>query len=260
MQKYKELENKVVLVTGGTQGIGEAMADAFAAEGCRLAINGRVLNDKVEKVAARTNALPVMGSLAEPGVGERIVQETCEKYGRLDVLVCNGAGIDMKPFLEQPEENWWHQVKINLSGHIEAMRAALPGMAARKSGTIIIISSFLGTLGWNNASGYGASKSGLLTVGQYLAREYRQHGVNVCIIVPGVIRTAQLQVDADDLGVSYDEVCEMYAQSIPMHRIGTPAEIAGMAVFMATAAGGRGLSGRHIQVSGGDYRTTPYYV
>ena len=260
MQKYKELENQVVLITGGTQGIGEAMADAFAEMGCKLAVNGRVLNDKVRKVTDRTNALPAMGSLAEPGVGTRIVEETRAKYGKLDVLVCNGAGMDMKPFLEHSEERWWPQVNINLSGHLEAIRAALPGMVAQKSGTIIITSSFFGTLGWNNASGYGASKSGLLTMGQYLAREYRQHGINVCIIVPGVIRTAQLQVDADDLGISYEEVCAMYAEGIPMHRIGLPEEIASMAVFMATKAGGRGLSGRHIQISGGDYRTTPYYV
>ena len=260
MQKYAELKNQIVLITGGTQGIGEAMADAFAAQGCKLAINGRALNDKVRKVAGRTNALPVMGSISEPGVASRIVEETIAEYGKLDVLVCNAAGMDMKPFLEHPEEKWWPQVNINLSGHFECVRTALPGMIRQKSGTIILISSFFGTLGWNNASGYGASKSGLLAMGQYLAREHRKDGVNVCIVVPGVIRTAQLQVDADDLGISYEEVCEMYARDIPMHRIGMPAEIAGMAVFMATGAGGRGLSGRHVQVSGGDYRTTPYYV
>lgn len=260
MQKYNELKDQVVLITGGTQGIGEAMAEAFAGQDCKLAINGRVLNEKVKKVADKTGALPVMGGLSDPGVAGRIVEETVAAYGRLDVLVCNAAGMDMKPFLEHPEKDWWHQVNINLSGHLECIRAALPGMIKQKRGTIIIISSFFGTLGWNNASGYGASKSGLLTMGQFLAREHRKDGVNACIIVPGVIRTAQLQVDADDLGISYEEVCEMYARDIPMHRIGMPDEIAGMAVFMATKAGGRGLSGRHIQVSGGDYRTTPYYV
>ena len=126
MQKYAELKNQIVLITGGTQGIGEAMADAFAAQGCKLAINGRALNDKVRKVADRTNALPVMGSISEPGVASRIVEETIAEYGKLDVLVCNAAGMDMKPFLEHPEEKWWPQVNINLSGHFECVRTALP--------------------------------------------------------------------------------------------------------------------------------------
>ena len=257
---YAELKDKIVLITGGTQGIGEAMADAFCRQGCKLAINGRVLNDKVKKVAKRTSAFTAMGSLDDLSVGARIVEDTIAEYGSIDVLVANAAGMDMKPFLEHEERAWWSQVKINLSGHLVCMQAVLPHMIKQKSGTIIIVSSFFGTLGWNNASGYGASKSGLLTLGQYLAREYRKYNINVCIIVPGVIRTAQLQVDADDLGMSYDAVCEMYAKDIPMHRIGLPYEIADLAVFMATADGGRGLSGRHIQVSGGDYRTTPYYV
>lgn len=260
MQKYAELKDKVVLVTGGTQGIGEAMADAFAAEGCKLVINGRVLNEKVKKVVDRTGATPIMGSLEDASTARRVVEECLAKFGRIDVLVANAAGMDMKPFLTHAEKDWWQQVNINLTGHLNCMQAALPGMIERKSGAIIIISSFFGTLGWNNASGYGASKSGLLTLGQYLARQHRQDNINVGIIVPGVIRTAQLQVDADDLNISYEEVCDMYAKDIPMHRIGLPSEIANMAVFMSTADGGRALSGRHIQVSGGDYRTTPYYV
>ena len=260
MKQYTELKNKRVLVTGGTQGIGEAMANAFAAQECKLAINGRVLNEKVQKVVDRTRAFPVMGSLDDTNIAIKIVNDTVSKFGGIDVLVANAAGMDMKPFLEHEEKAWWHQVNINLTGHLACIQAAIPHMIKQKSGSIVIISSFFGTLGWNNASGYGASKSGLLTLGQYLAREYRKYNINVGIIIPGVIRTAQLQVDADDLGISYDAVCDMYAEGIPMHRIGLPEEIASMAVFMSTQAGGRGLSGRHIQISGGDYRTTPYYL
>lgn len=260
MQKYNELKDQVVLVTGGTQGIGEAIADAFAEQECKIAINGRVLNDKVKKVAERTKAFPVMGGISEEGVSARIVEETLAKYGRLDVLVCNAAGMDMKPFLTHAEKDWWDQVNINLSGHLALIQAGLPTMIKQKGGTIVLISSLFGILGWDNATGYAASKTGLLTMGQYLAREYRKDGINVCVIAPGIIGTAQLQVDADDLNISYDEVCEMYAKDIPMHRIGRPDEVATMTVFMATKAGGRGLSGRHTQVTGGTCRITPYYV
>lgn len=260
MIRYKELKDKVVLITGGTQGIGEAVSEYFAGQESKVAINGRKLDEKVRKVLDKTGAHPVMGNLSDPETAARIVEDTISKYGRIDVLVANAAGMSMKPFLEQDEKEWWEQVHINLTGHIACIKAALPNMIAGGGGTIIIISSFFGSLGWNNATGYGSSKSGLLTLGQYLSKEYAKDNIKVCIIIPGVIRTPQLNVDAQDLGISYDEVCDMYAKDIAMGRLGKSEEIAEMAVFMATDAGGRGLSGRHVQVSGGEYRTTPYYV
>ena len=260
MIKYEELKNKVVLVTGGTQGIGEAVSQYFADQETKVAVNGRKLDEKVQKVLDKTGAYPVMGDISDPEAAVRIVEDTIAKYGRIDVLVANAAGMSMKPFLEQDEEEWWSQININLTGHIACIKAALPNMIANGGGTVIIVSSFFGTLGWNNATGYGSSKTGLLTLGQYLAKEYEKDNIRVCIIIPGVIRTPQLNVDALDLGISYDEVCDMYAKDIAMGRLGKPEEIAEMAVFTATEAGGRGLSGRHMQVSGGEYRTTPYYI
>lgn len=260
MKIYEELKEKVVLITGGTQGIGESVAESFACQQAHVAVNGRKLDEKVRKVLDKTGAFPVMGDLSNPGRANEIVGETIEKYGKIDVLVANAAGMSMQPFLEQDEEEWWAQVNINLTGHIACIQKALPNMIANGGGTIIIVSSFFGTIGWNNATGYGSSKSGLLALGQYLAREYARDNIKVGIIIPGVIRTPQLNVDAQDLGISYDEVCDMYAKDIAMGRLGKPEEIAEMALFMATEAGGRGLSGRHVQVSGGEYRTTPYYV
>ena len=260
MKIYEELKEKVVLITGGTQGIGEAVAESFAGQKSHVAVNGRKLDEKVQKVLDKTGAFPVMGDLSNHGRANEIVEETIEKYGKIDVLVANAAGMSMQPFLEQDEEEWWAQVNINLTGHIACIQKALPNMIANGGGTIILVSSFFGTIGWNNATGYGSSKSGLLALGQYLAREYAKDNIRVGIIIPGVIRTPQLNVDAQDLGISYDEVCDMYAKDIAMGRLGKPDEIAEMALFMATEAGGRGLSGRHVQVSGGEYRTTPYYV
>lgn len=260
MVQYKELKDKVVLITGGTQGIGEAVAEYFAGQKSQVAVNGRKLDEKVRSVLDKTGAFPVMGDISDPGSAAGIVEATIGRFGRIDVLVANAAGMSMKPFLEQDEEEWWSQLHINLTGHIACIKAALPNMIANGGGTIIIVSSFFGSLGWNNATGYGASKSGLLTLGQYLSREYAKDNIRVCIIIPGVIRTPQLNVDARDLGISYDEVCDMYAGDIAMGRLGKPQEIAETALFMATEEGGRALSGRHVQVSGGEYRTTPYYL
>ena len=260
MAKYSELKDKVVLITGGTQGIGEAMADAFSAEESRVIINGRVLNEKVRKVLDRTGADCSMGGISDTEVAEKVVKHVEEKYGKIDVLICNAAGMSMSPFLERKEEEWWNQININLTGHVACIQAALQGMKKNGGGTIIIISSFFGTIGWNNATGYGSSKSGLLALGQYISRQYKDFNIKACVIVPGVINTPQLNVDANDLGITREEVCEMYAKDIAMLRIAQPSEIAEAATFMATKDGGRGLNGRHIIVSGGEYRSTPYYL
>lgn len=258
--KYVEMKGRKVLITGGTQGIGEAMADTFTADGANVVINGRILNEKVQKVLDRTGAKASMGSLIEPEIAEEVIRHGAELMGGLDVLVCNAAGMSMAPYLESVPDEWWSQIKINLSGHIACIRAALPIMKANGGGTIILISSFFGTIGWNNATGYGSSKSGLLALGQYLARAYKDHNIKVCTIIPGVIDTPQLNVDANDLGISLDEVREMYAQDIAMGRISRPSEIAEAALYMASDVGRKALNGRHLIVSGGEYRSTPYYI
>lgn len=258
--KYNELKNKTVLITGGTQGIGEAMAVAFSAEGADVVINGRIHNEKVQKVMDRTGARVAAGNIIEPKTAADVVKKATGEDEKLDVLVCNAAGMSMSPFLERDSSKWWEQIKINLTGHIACIRAVLPIMKKNGGGTIIIISSFFGTIGWNNATGYGSSKSGLLLLGQHLAREYADDNIRVCTIIPGVIDTPQLNVDANDLGISLDEVREMYAADIAMGRIARPDEIAETALYMATEKGSRAFNGRHVTVSGGEYRTTPYYI
>lgn len=258
--KYKELEQKKILITGGTQGIGEAMAVSFSKEGSNVCINGRILNEKVQAVMDKTGATAAMGSILDPETAARVVKEAAGTKKKLDVLVCNAAGMSMTPFVESDEAQWWEQIKINLTGHIACIQAAIPIMKANGGGTIIIVSSFFGTIGWNNATGYGSSKSGLLTLGQYLARQYQDSNIKVCTIVPGVIDTPQLNVDANDLGISLDKVRAMYAEDIAMKRIARPEEIAETALYMASDAGRRAFNGRHVIVSGGEYRSTPYYI
>ena len=258
--KYSDIKDKVVLITGGTQGIGEAMTDAFTQEEANVIINGRVLNEKVEKVIDITGAKVSMGSIKDINIAAGIVKKAIEIGGKLDVLICNAAGMSMSPFLERDNEQWWEQIKINLTGHMACIKEAVATMKTNGGGTIILISSFFGTIGWNNATGYGSSKSGLLTMGQYLARDLAKDNIRVCTIVPGVIDTPQLNIDANDLNISLDEVREMYANDIAMGRIARPSEIAEAALYMATETGGQAFNGRHLIVSGGEYRSTPYYI
>lgn len=258
--KYAEIENKRVFITGGTQGIGEAMTNLFSEERAKVVINGRTLNEKVQKVLDRTGAKASMGSIIDPQTAAEVVKKAAEINGGLDVLICNAAGMSMAPYLESVPEEWWSQVKINLSGHMACIKAALPIMRKQGGGTIILISSFFGTIGWNNATGYGASKSGLIALGQHLARKYKDDNIKVCCIIPGVIDTPQLNVDAEDLNISLDEVRKMYANDIAMGRIARPSEIAEVALYMASDVGRKAFNGRHMIVSGGEYRSTPYYI
>lgn len=258
--KYDEMKDKKILITGGTQGIGEAMAETFCKEGSKVIINGRTLNEKVEKVLSKTGAKASMGSLSDTSAAVDVVNKAAEMAGGLDVLICNAAGMSMAPFLERDNDEWWNQININLTGHMACIQTAIPIMKKNNGGTIIIISSFFGTIGWNNATGYGSSKSGLLTMGQYLAKKYEKDNIKVCTIIPGVIDTPQLNIDARDLGISLDEVREMYANDIAMGRISRPSEIAEAALYMSTEIGRKAFNGRHLIVSGGEYRSTPYYI
>lgn len=100
------------------------------------------------------------GSILNQSEAATVVRKAAELNGGLDVLVCNAAGMSMAPFLESVPEEWWSQIKINLSGHIACIQEAIPIMRKNGGGTIILISSFFGTIGWNNATGMAPSKQG----------------------------------------------------------------------------------------------------
>jgi len=244
------LQGKVALVTGAGQGIGRAIAIRLAQEGARVAVNGRMAHPKIEAVARETGGLAVVADIGDDVQVERMVAEVEKQLGPIDILVANAAYMNMMPFLEHDSMDWWKQLDVNLTGHLCCIHAVVPAMRRRGSGNIIIIGSIFGVEGWKNASAYAASKSGLSALGESLAEELRQDNIHVGIIHPGVIDTPQLQIDADDLGISLDEVKAMYAEDIPMDRVGDPAEVAATVAFLA-AEGGPVFSGQVLQINGG---------
>lgn len=244
------LKNKVALVTGAGQGIGRAIAVRLAQEGAKVAVNGRIAHPKIETVIRETGGLPVFADIADPRQVKKMIRDIEVEMGPVEILVANAARMTMAPFLEQSPAVWWRQIDVNLTGHIGCIHAVLPGMRRLKGGTIIIIGSVFGVEGWKNASGYGASKSGLTALGKSLAADLRAANIHVAVVQPGVIDTPQLEVDAGDLGMSLDEVKTMYAQDIPLGRVGDPAEVAATVAFLA-AGGGPIFSGRSLQINGG---------
>ena len=248
-----KLDGVVCLVTGAAQGIGKGIVTRMAGEGARVAVNGRVDDDRLKRVVQEMGGLAAPADIADPLAIGRMIAQVEQHLGPIEVLVCNAARMTMKPFLEQAADEWWEQVHINLTGHINVISAVLRGMRRLKRGRIVLISSLWGPTGWENASGYAATKSALISLGRTLGRELAPEGIYVTAVAPGVVDTPQLQVDADDAGVSLKQMHAIYARNIPAGRIGTPEDIAGTVVFLSTEVA-RAYSGQLIQPNGGEVR------
>jgi NAD(P)-dependent dehydrogenase (short-subunit alcohol dehydrogenase family) len=243
-------ENKVALVTGAGQGIGRAAAIRLAEEGAKVAVNDLDTHPDLQAVAREIGGIAVTCDMSNVSQVESMVKEIEGRLGPVEILVANAAYMTMVPFLEQDPADWWKHLNVNLTGHLYCIQAVLLGMRKLGEGKIIIMSSMFGIEGWKNASAYGASKSGLTALGEALAAELRSENIHVGIVHPGVIDTPQLQVDAEDLGLSLDEVKAMYAKDIPMDRVGDPEEVAATVAFLA-AEGGPVFSGQVLQINGG---------
>jgi len=249
----RKLDGVVCLVTGAAQGIGQGIVRRMALEGAKVAVNGRVDDRRLRSVVKETGAFPAPADIADPKAVSRMVASVEGTLGPIEVLVCNAARMTMKPFLEQDPDEWWDQVNINLSGHMDVIAAVVPGMRRLGRGRIVLFSSLWGPIGWPNASGYAASKSALISFGRSLARELAPERIYVTIVAPGIIDTPQLQVDADDAGVSLDEMHRIYARDIPAGRIGTPEDVARTVVFLSTETA-RAFAGQTFHPNGGEIR------
>lgn len=247
------LDGVTALVTGAAQGIGRAAAMRLARDGARVAVNARLVDDRLAGVVAACRGLAAPADLAQPSAVRGMVAQVEADLGPVEVLVANAARMSMSPYLDADPAAWWEQLDVNLSGHIHAIEAVLPGMRRLGRGRIVIVSSYWGIIGWPNATGYASSKSGLIALGRSLARELAPEGISVSMVAPGVIDTPQLEVDARDAGKPLAEMHAIYAEGIPAGRIGTADEVAATISFLA-ADGEGAWSGRILQPNGGEIR------
>jgi NAD(P)-dependent dehydrogenase (short-subunit alcohol dehydrogenase family) len=243
----------VALVTGAAQGIGAAIAGRLAGLGARVAVN-----DLPERHDLAAMAESVGGIAAPADVSDReqvldMVRRVEEAAGPVSTLVCNAAYMTMSPFGEHDPADWWKIIEVNLSGTVHLAQAVLPGLRRLGGGRIVIVTSYWGVIGWPDATGYAASKAGLIALTKTLGRELARDGVIVNAVAPGVIATPQLEVDAADAGITLDEVKRRYAEGVPLGRIGRPGEIADAVAFLADPAVGA-MVGTILQVNGGELR------
>ena len=247
-------DRPVALVTGAAQGLGRTTAQRLAADGFAVAVNDVELDDRLRDLASDLGGHPVAADISADDAGTSIVDEVERALGPIDVVVANAAAMQMGPFVEADPDTWWHQIDVNLSGHFRLVQAVVPGMRARGHGRIVIIASGWGVVGHPNATAYAASKGGLIALTKGLARELGPDGILTNAVAPAYIDTPQLQVDADDLGITLDQMREQYAAMIPTRRLQTPEEVAGAVAFLAGPASG-GVIGQILQPNGGVTRT-----
>jgi NAD(P)-dependent dehydrogenase (short-subunit alcohol dehydrogenase family) len=254
------MTGRVVLVTGGTRGIGGAISRSFAAQGAIVAAGYGRDAEHADRLLGQLREHGVQCSVHQGNIGSsedcrRTVADVIERHGRLDVLV-NNAGITIdKTVLKMTDEDWYKVIAVNLSGAFFMSQAALPHMIERGTGRIINISSIIGETGNIGQANYAASKSGLFGLTKTLAREAcfqlaraeklteDSIGITVNAVAPGFIATEMLEHIPE-------KVLERIKAQIPVGRLGRPDEIARVVHFLASDHSSF-ITGAVLNVNGG---------
>ena len=243
----KALNDKVALVTGGSRGLGRAIADQFAAAGATVAIGdvqeeeGTELAETISAKGGAAEFLPL--DVASEAAWEEVVAGLLDRHGRIDVLVNNAGVIDSESIVDEAIETWHRVLSINLTGVFLGMRMVLPGMCERRSGSIVNTSSTWGLVGAHGSAGYHASKGGVTVLTKNAAVTYAEYGIRVNSVHPGPMQTTI----ADIVG---DEVMAAAAAATPLGRVADPAEVAGAYVYLASDAASF-TTGASLPVDGG---------
>ena len=257
-----QLEGKVAAITGGTAGIGRGIAEAFLQEGALVGLMARS-QEKAERMLAEIDAgeraLFVPGDATVQDDVEGFIDKAAARFGRLDILVNNAGGAgDLQPLVNLTDETFDEAIRWNLYSTFWACRRVLPGMLQRAFGRIINISSTEGKIGKPVFSAYTAAKHAVNGLTKSLAQEVGANGVTVNAICPGLVITDIIKdngpATAEAMGMTFDEMIDMFAQETAIKRPNTVQEVAAMAVLLASDAGA-GVTGATLSVDGG---TAPY--
>lgn len=228
------LAGKVALVTGASRGLGAAIAVGLAEAGADVAVHGNTRSPEATCTrihALGRRALPVTGDMADPQVPARLVAETIAGLGGVDILVNNAGTIRRAPAVETADADWLAVVEVNLHAVFRACRAAGRHMLASGHGKIVNVASLLAFQGGITVPAYAAAKGGVAQLTKALANEWAAHGINVNAIAPGYFRTDNTAALQQDVTRS-----RQILERVPAGRWGEPPDIAGAAVFLASAA------------------------
>jgi NAD(P)-dependent dehydrogenase (short-subunit alcohol dehydrogenase family) len=230
-------EGKVVLVTGGTSGIGRAAAIAFAREGARVALTGRDAErgDEVaaEIAGAAGDAIFVQADVRRAEDCLRTVERTVGAFGGVDVLFNNAGVFYPATVVECSEEEWDEQIDSSLKGTFLMSKYAIPHLISRGGGAIVNMSSGWGLVGGDHAAAYCAAKGGVIVMTKSMAIDHGPQGIRVNAVCPGDTMTPMEHGEAERRGWSWERYVE-WASDRPLGRMGEPEEVANVVLFLAS--------------------------
>jgi 3-oxoacyl-[acyl-carrier protein] reductase len=243
-----DLSGRIAIVTGASRGIGGAIARQLARQGAHVVAaargeNARAVADEI--VASGGSAEAVALEVTEAGSAERIVTETMERHGRVDVLVSNAGIARDQLLLRMKREDWDAVLATNLTAAFALTQAVLKPMIRQRAGRIICISSVVGQSGNAGQANYAASKAGLVGFTKAVALEVASRGITVNVVAPGLIDTDMTRAIAESARNDW-------ASKIPVRRLGTPDDVASAVCFLASDEASY-ITGQVLAVNGGMY-------
>jgi NAD(P)-dependent dehydrogenase (short-subunit alcohol dehydrogenase family) len=237
IQPLFQMDGKIALVTGASKGIGEAMARGLAEFGASVVVSSRK-QEAVDKVASafQADGLEATGIAANMGNGDDIqslVEKTVETYGGIDIVINNAAANPVFGPIQETDERAFNKIiDVNLKGPFELCKAAYPILKKRGGGSIINISSIGGIKPEQFIGIYSVSKAAINSLTQAMAQDWGADNIRVNSICPGLIRTK-----FSEALWSNQKILDRFLKKIPLNRAGTPEDVAGLAVFLASDAG-----------------------
>jgi NAD(P)-dependent dehydrogenase (short-subunit alcohol dehydrogenase family) len=252
-----QLDGKIAAVTGGTAGIGRAIAEAFLAEGACVVVSGRNADRGKQVVSelGEDRATFHQGDATTKEGVEQTVGAAVERFGRIDIMVNNAGGAErLAPLVDLYDEDWDLVMKWNLYSTFWGTRAALRHMLPQKSGRIINISSVEGKHGKPAIPAYVTCKHALIGLTKAIAKENGTSGITCNAICPGLVWTDVLVAtgpeSAREMGLTFDQMVDQFAQETALKRISTVEEVAAVAVLLASDVAA-GITGAAYNVDGG---------
>ncbi len=246
------LEGKNAIVTGGSQGIGAAIALEIAREGASVCLTYRKHESEAQEYAEQIRkmdrkALAVKCDISSFAEAQAVVESALREFGNLEILV-NNAGMNWDGVSwKMSEEQWDRVIEVNLKGYFNFSRHVVPIFKEQKYGKIINITSINGLRGKFGQTNYSASKAGIIGFTKALARELGGFGVNVNAVAPGLIETAMLRGSE-----ARDKIIDMALAEIVLKRVGQPEDLANVVAFLASDKA-RHITGEIVKVDGGQY-------
>ena len=232
------LQDKVVILTGGTSGIGRAAVKLFCQHGAKVVIGARneaagaeIVQEVKENGVGE--AFFVKTDVSVPEQVENLVEQTVSRYGRVDVLFGNSGILPMSTAPDTSIETWRRCIDVNLGGNFYLAKYGIPAVIESGGNTILFTSSELGTVGASEMVAYCASKGGVVNMTRAMAIDHGKHGIRVNCVCPGDIDTPMLRREAHQLGIDEEEFMKEAADR-PLSRVGKPQDVAYAVLYFAS--------------------------